>query len=64
MELKNYSTTVDNIITSGQNLVFRYLNIPIDLPDMIGFFASGATNYLVAQIGTKDLTTSKLLDGF
>ena len=36
----------------------RCLNDYINLPDMIGLLASGATNYLVAKIGTKDLVTS------
>ena len=36
----------------------RCLNNRIDLPHMMGSLASGATNSLVAKIGTKDLATS------
>ena len=34
-----------------------YLNDRIDLPDMIGSFASGSNTSIVAKIGTKDLAT-------
>ena len=36
----------------------RCLNDFIDLPYMMGSLVSGATNYLVANIGTKDFATS------
>ena len=36
-------------------LCLRYLNNPIDLPDMIGSFASGATASLVAKIRTNKI---------
>ena len=36
----------------------RCLNDHIDLPYMMGSFASGNTNSLVAKIGTKDFATT------
>ena len=58
LEQKNYFTTADEIITSGQILVFEVSKQPYQYPHMIGSLASSATNSLVAKLGTKELATS------
>ena len=55
---KNYSTTVDKIITSGQIFVFGVYKLPYRSPDMMGSFSSGATASLVAKNGTKNYSTT------
>ena len=50
MELKNYSTTVDKIITSRQISEFEVSKQHIDLPYMMGLLASGANASMVAKI--------------
>ena len=51
----------DKIITNGQILVFKVSKQLYQSLHMIGSLASGATNSLVAKIGTKDLVTSCLV---
>ena len=56
MQLKNNSSTVHKIITSILILVFKMFNWHINLPDMIGSFASGAIAFIVAKNRTKNLS--------
>ena len=70
MELKNHSTTVDNIITSGQIFLFEVSKQLYNLADMIISFASGTNASMVVKIGTKYLSTyclsleSNIMDRF
>ena len=55
---KYHFNTVHKIITSGHIWIFVVSKQPYQSPNIIGLYASGATNSLVAKIGTKDLATS------
>ena len=70
MEIKFFSLLLIKSSPVDRFWCFRCIDDYIDLPHMIGSLASGATNSLVAKIGTKDLAhlaesiESEIMDGF